>query len=210
MLVRRFLIVGIAILIVSFSVGQSKATMVLSVNLEQMTETADRIFLGTVQSVEDAYDSDGRWCQFVTFSIIETYKGNLSSNLKIKQVNSKPTDTDDETIVRSTMFQGVPQYKVGEEVVVFLHGDSPIGFTSPVGLSQGAFRVVKDDNGGKKLVNGAGNLGLFKKMKATPALKAQGIDSVRFQALSTSPKDLYLDQMRSMLKALTQKKAAKE
>ena len=38
---------------------------------------------------------------------------------------------------------GLPRYGVGEEVVLFLRGESGRGFTSPVGLGQGVYRVTR-------------------------------------------------------------------
>ena len=41
-----------------------------------------------------------------------------------------------------TRVAGLPTYHVGEEVVLFLRNDSRRGFTSPVGFSQGTYRVI--------------------------------------------------------------------
>jgi len=38
---------------------------------------------------------------------------------------------------------GLPRYAVGDEIVVFLRGESRRGFTSPVGLAQGVYRVER-------------------------------------------------------------------
>lgn len=209
---RCYLSLLFLILTVIFSSPKAQATMVLSINLEQMTDIADRIFLGKVDSVEDAFDPEGRWCQYVRFSINEIYKGDLEVGdvLKIKQVNPKKMKTLDGTIIKSSLFSGVPQFKEGEEVIVFLAGESRIGFSSPVGLSQGAFRIVVDEFGTKKVVNGLGNIGLFKEMSARAEFKVQGIDEARFGALQAKPQDLSLDQMRSLLKILIKQKVEEE
>jgi hypothetical protein len=209
-LVRRLFL--IFVLILSLTSTAAHAIMVLSMNLEQMTGLADRIFLGTVLSSDDAFDEDGRWCNFVVFSVTEAFKGDVTAGteLKIKQVSQKPMEGLDGSVFSSTLFLGVPQYKVGEEILVLLAGDSAIGFTSPVGLSQGAFRVVVNEIGDKMVVNDAGNKGLFKKMTVQSALKARGISEARFQALISNPKAFHLDQMRSFLKVLTESKTSKE
>lgn len=195
MSVRRALIASFAVLIFSSWAVPGQSTLVLSLNLEQMTELADRIFLAKVASTKDDFDAEGRWCQFTTFSVSEVYKGQVGQQVTIKQVNAKPLPSLDGTVVQSTLFQGLPEYQHGEEVLVFLHGDSAIGFTSPVGLQQGAFRVVSDASGSKKLINGVGNRGLFQKM-AHPS---------HLQALTGDPSNLDLEQMRSLLKELTRK-----
>jgi hypothetical protein len=43
----------------------------------------------------------------------------------------------------------------GQEVVLFLYGESRVGLTSPVGLGQGAFRVTTDKTGRRIAVGGA-------------------------------------------------------
>lgn len=187
------------LLAISLPFGAARATMVLAVNLEQMTQLADRIFVGEVVAVVDAYDEAGRWCQYITFSTSEVYKGNVEKSLTIKQVNSKPVETADGTLVQSTLFRGVPQFNKGEDVLVFLHGDSAIGYTSPVGLAQGVFSITSDAKGQKQLVNGAGNRGLFRRMSVPAALQAQGVDAAQLQAMGS---ELSLDQMRSFIKIL--------
>ncbi len=189
-------------LVFCFVARPAEGTMVLSMNAEQLAEQADRIFHGTVTEVKETFDSEGRWCQMITFLVEEAFKGDIEGQLTIKQVNPNPKKLNDGTIITSTLFQGVPQYEVGEEILIFLRGNSMIGYTSPVGLGQGAFRVEKDTTGQKKLVNGVGNLGLFQRMNhQTAALKAQGIDK-------TKPQDLSLSQMKTFLKTLVSEQAA--
>jgi hypothetical protein len=55
---------------------------------------------------------------------------------------------------------GVPEYRAGQDLVLFLHGESRLGLTSPVGLLQGAFAVKRTQRGELGLVNGAFNRNL--------------------------------------------------
>ena len=180
----------------------SEAIMVLPLNLKQLNQYADRIFLGTVQEVKDDYDEAGRWCQFITFEIEEVLKGNLAATLMIKQVNPNPVTLADGTKMQSTIFAGVPQYKKGEEVVVFLGPTSAIGFTTSVGLEQGTFRVTRDAQGSRQLQNGVQNKDLFKYMKNNSAYQTQGLTQTTFQALQQEPGKLTLKQMRALIKGL--------
>src|SRR6185436_17938742 len=52
---------------------------------------------------------------------------------------------------------GMPQYKAGDEVVLFLGKTSPIGFRATIGLGQGRFALR-----GGNVVNEVDNAGLFK------------------------------------------------
>jgi hypothetical protein len=200
--VRRLF--SILVLVLGLSISTGHATMVLSVNLDQMSQIADRIVLVRVLSSDNGSDENGRWSNFVTFFVEEAFKGDVTvgSILKIKQVSQKPREGQDGSVVMGTLFRGLPQYKEGEEALLFLNGDSAIGFTSPVGLGQGAFRVMKDEFGGQMLVNDVGNVGLFKNMTFTSTLKTQGISETTFKTLISDPKNLYLDQMRVFLKML--------
>ncbi len=52
-------------------------------------------------------------------------------------------------------------YRPGEEVVLFLHGESKYGLTSSVGAKQGTFRVSRNRAGQAWAANGVNNAGLF-------------------------------------------------
>lgn len=190
----------VVIVFASFSwLSPARGLMIMPVNLEYMAEHADRIFLGRVVNVEDQFDSDGRWCQLITFEILEPYKGELGKTLTIKQVNPNPIPQSDGSVLTTTSFQGVPQYTVGEEVLVLLSPDSAIGYTTSVGFMQGTFRITTDADGNKQLTNGLQNIGLLKGMQATSAHSAMGLSASTFQGLQSKPGTLTLDQMRQLL-----------
>ena len=72
---------------------------------------------------------------------------------------------------------GVPTFHVGEEVVLFLYGESELGLSSPVGLGQGKFEVVETKEGGKLALNSSNNRTLFRGMdtaKRTRLVAASG------------------------------------
>lgn len=174
--------------------------MVVPVNLEYMTQQADRIFLGQVLQVEDGLDEGGLWSQFVTFEVLEVYKGDLDDTLTIKQINpAGPPGTESAGSVN--LLAGVlPQYHVGQEVVVFLSPDSEIGFTSTIGLMQGTFYVMRDDSGEKIVVNSVQNNGLFKGLAVAALHAAPGLSAERLQALQARPASLGLKNMKAMVK----------
>jgi len=61
---------------------------------------------------------------------------------------------------------GPPQsdYRLGQELVLFMHGESQYGLTSPVGGEQGRFRVIQTASGQLRVVNGLNNAGLFNQL----------------------------------------------
>jgi len=106
-------------------------------SLERVTHAAARIVHGTVLEVRSARDASGLPATWITLDVVRTLKGPHAERLTIKQLGVAAPLADG-TITR---IAGLPQYHVGEEVVLFLHGVSTRGFTSPVGLGQGAYRV---------------------------------------------------------------------
>jgi len=71
---------------------------------------------------------------------VQILKGSGSTYLTIKQFGVADP-LPDGTVTR---IAGVSRYAVGEEIVLFLRDDSPRGFTSPVGLGQGVYRVSRN------------------------------------------------------------------
>ena len=115
----------------------------ISLGFDQLVEGAARIVHGTVRSVDPGRDADGIPATWVTLDVDETLKGPVEARLTYKQVGV-PEPLPDGTLLR---LPGLPRYRVGDEVVVFLHGTSRRGFTSPVGLGQGLFRAEDGPKG---------------------------------------------------------------
>ena len=115
------------------------ATMVQRMALEQVTHEAARIVHGTVVDVRSGRDDSGLPATWITLAVARTLKGVAASELTFKQYGVAEPLADG-TITRVA---GLPRYHVGEEVVLFLRADSRRGFTSPVGFSQGTYRVSR-------------------------------------------------------------------
>lgn len=129
--------VGIAVLGATSAPGG--ATMVQRLTLDRITREAARVVHATVTDVHSGRDESGLPATWVTLSVARTLKGPAGDHLTIKQYGvSEPLA--DGTI---THIAGLPRYKVGDELVLFLHGDSRSGFTSPVGFGQGCYRVSR-------------------------------------------------------------------
>lgn len=196
---RFFLLLVISFFLVS---ARANATMMIPLDFEHLTSLAQRIFWGTVVSVDSGFDKDGRSCQFIEFDVLKAYKGIEGKRLQIKMLNPNPVRIG-KNIVQSAFVPGLPSFIQGTELVVFLNGDSKLGLTSPAGFGQGVFDISKDPFGDKRALNRFQNAGLFKGMQVQPAFKAQGIDEKRLQALKSEPQNLYLDQLKSLIKSLT-------
>jgi hypothetical protein len=130
------------------------ASRVRPVNLEEMTLRADRIFHGRCVEVRPALDRDlGLTVTYVTFVPQRTIKGSIhGGRLTIKMLGDQGPAAPTGAAV-----EGLPTFQVGEEVILFLHGNSRHGLTSPVGFGQGKFDIVRDKEGRPVAINGSGN-----------------------------------------------------
>ena len=140
-----------------FSFAPALASKVRRVNLEQMTERADKIFAGRCVGTTVTLDPElGREVTIVTFRVTRAVKGDVGETVTVRMLGRQ-----DAAATRGEAVAGHSRFEAGEEVVLFLYGDSSLGLTSPVGLGQGKFTVVEDKQGRKIAFNSTGNKTLF-------------------------------------------------
>lgn len=130
-----------------------EATSVRVLNLEEMVEMADRVFRGRCLSVRSVAGVHGFDAVEYTFEISEGVKGTRTG----RQVVFRQLQTARDGL---RGIPGMPAFEQGQDLLVFLHGDSRLGLTSPVGFSQGVFRV-QDTAEGPQVVNGLNNRNLM-------------------------------------------------
>jgi hypothetical protein len=146
---------------------------VLRFNLEEMTTTADRIFVGRCLAVEETEEmiAQGKLpVTLYTFEIERAIKGKLPKQITIRQLGHParragkggPITMHGRAVSPKTFLHGMSEYRVGDQMVLFLipnyMGDK---VTYPVGLYQGAFFVSDMPSGQKVVRNSINNLGLF-------------------------------------------------
>ncbi len=145
-----------------------------------MVAAADRAFVGRVKTVRTGRDGSGLPSTWVTFTVTEPITTNVGKEVTIKQIGvSEPLS--DGTALR---FAGVPTYKPGEEMVLFLSGESKAGFSSPIALGQGKFRILH--RGNRAVVRAtAENAGALTELHAERTLTAaQAVEADLDQFLS--------------------------
>jgi len=151
---RRVYWIALATLILSTVVNSHAQRGALTVPhaLDQLTQQADVIFRGSVIStkVEPHPRLTNLMTVVVSMRVAETMKGLPRKSIEFRQYIWDRRDQLD-----------AAQYSKGEELVLFLGPVSEYGLTSPVGLEQGRFRVLRGNGGQVLAVNGRGNLGLF-------------------------------------------------
>ncbi len=128
---------------------------VLPMNLEEVTDSADRIFSGTCISIEEIIDDPISHLEVVkyTFSIEDGVKG-VGSQDQISFKQWKPT----------TKSAG---FSINKKYIVFLYPDSTLGLTSPAGFQQGTFLVEKQglNRGVTYIKNSVNNIGLYRNLR---------------------------------------------
>ncbi len=90
---------------------------------------------------------------------------------------------------------GVPKFRPGEEHVLFMAGRSAIGFSSPIGLSQGKFHVERE--GGRAKV---GNGRDFKEMIGEADLQVPGALKEKIKSASGRVTDLDLEEFKLLVR----------
>lgn len=137
---RSVAFVGFGILMfLAVLISPLHATTVRSLSLEEIVDYADRIFVGKVTEVREGKDEYGIAVTYITFSVHQNLKGKMPAEFTIKQLG-RSGPRKGRGVLR---IPGMPGYRKGEELVLFLYGTSEGGFTSPVGLGQGKFKVIR-------------------------------------------------------------------
>lgn len=172
--------------------GPAVATQVRSLNLETMTERADRIFSGRteqVRVVED--DPSGQLVTQVTFSVDRVVKGDVGPTVTIRLLGDRSRGP-------SSDWLGLPSFREGEDVVLFLYGDSRLGITSPVGFLQGKFTVIRDKSGRRRALNGWANSGLHSNLSGD-ARHRLGLTTTHRVSSEAPDPDALLDSVERLM-----------
>ena len=152
--------------------GWLAATSVRLVNLPEMVSLADRVFIGKCLRVEQI--SAGSVPFPLTryfFEVRRALKGTQpGETVTFRQVDSGRPGSGP---------SGLPRFQKGQEVLLFLHEESSLGLTSPVGLSQGVFGYGKTPEGDLGVVNALKNRNL-----------SHGLGAVEMQQMGLAEPDL--------------------
>jgi hypothetical protein len=163
---RRPIVLLVGVLLALPTVA-AHAMTVLPLDLPQLTGQAERIFVGRVESVASGRDGRGLPAVWTTFAVEQPLKGwtgPAPAHLTLKQLGTSFGGSDAPVVAHGAL----PRYREGESVVLFVHPDSALGFTSPVGLGQGCFRIVEHD-GVRMVENDVANANLASAAAAAPA-----------------------------------------
>jgi hypothetical protein len=167
------------------------ATTVRRVNLFEMVELADRVFAGRCLSAHPMIDpATGYPIVEYTFLVREGLKGVADGQRVVfRQIAGGEG--------KARGIHGVPRYHEGQELLLFLHGDSAIGLTSPVGLAQGSFRLEKSETGEVHALNSMRNRNLTYNL-SRDEIVASGLSAAEVEDMR-APQPLPLSRMREVV-----------
>jgi hypothetical protein len=114
------------------------AAQVRTLGLREMVASAGTIFIGTVSDTHGAYDEHGDIVTYTTFTVEQPIHGVAGSTVTVKQLGGDAGGL-------STRLEHMRYFHRGERVLVMFYPVSDLGFTSPVGLSQGAWTVSREN-----------------------------------------------------------------
>jgi hypothetical protein len=165
----------------------ARATVLIPIEFRELVTLSTAIVHGRVTDVRAAWVDGRRSVEtFVTIEAAEYMKGSLGETLTVRVPGGQ--------IGRyRTIFVGAPEFRQGDEVVLFLRSYN--GTLSIVGVSQGAYRVVADAGGRRTVTSPI--------VMAVPGVDAQPV--VRGDA---ARRPVAIDTFRDLVKRVVAEGAA--
>lgn len=163
---RRSRLVVVATALVTLLLGSSAlATSVLKMSLRDLAKNSESIVLARVEDASARYDANKEIYTYITLRVLDPVKG-----MKAEHSNGKNATPDQLITIRqiggivgniASVVPGMPKFTKGEEVVVFLSKKDSAGYPWVMGLQQGKYSVVTDDQGMRHVKNELEDLGLL-------------------------------------------------
>jgi len=185
----------VGLLLASPAAGQ-RGAITRPRNLPQLVEQAAVILRGHVISarVEPHPELIHLSTVVVSMRVRETLKGQAGSTFTFRQYIWD---------IRDRYESG--GYKKGQELVLLMNAPTRYGLSSPAGLEQGRFRILRDSEGREMAINGYGNAGLFRDLGAQLARKGMRL-SPRLSTLTSQDRarPVPLEDLRVLIRQLAE------
>ena len=165
--------------------------MVVPRNLAELVEKSETIVVGHVVSARtekhpEFFNLD---TVVVTLKVSDTWKGSAGPTFSFRQYVWDIRDRYDAI-----------GYRKGQEVLLLLVRPSRYGLSSPAGLQQGRFRIVRDPQGRKYAVNGFQNRGLFEGVESQARQKGIDLSPGAVRLVETHPGGpVALEQLKQLI-----------
>ena len=135
---------GIALLGASLA----SATTVQKFTIRELAAKSDAIVTAKVEDQSSRQDASNKEIYtYITVSVLQSVKGAQGEKtITIRQLGGSVGNL-------ISVVPGMPSFKNGEEVVLFLSAKDRAGYPWVMGLQQGKYSIVTDDNGLKHVRN---------------------------------------------------------
>jgi len=145
-----------AMSLVGLAVAPGFATTMAPQNLAALAKSAQDIVVGDVTRITEGRQGNLGYLE-VEVSVSEAILGTPGRTLKFRQFGVQAKQPAENGRRFIGQLPSMPQYTVGENVILFLGRPSSLGFRTTIGLQQGKFTVISGN-----AVNAFQNNGLFK------------------------------------------------
>ena len=170
---KRVLLAALALLAPALLAVDARALTLADLNLVDLLRDSNSIIAGRVSSVTDGVDPSGLPYTEITVAIRETLRGSEQGSYTFRQFGLiEPRLSADGTRMMLPAPPGIPRYKDGEEVLLFLSPAAEwTGLRSTLGLGTGRFVV-----GPGRIENDLANEGLFRNVSLDTSVKTTADD----------------------------------
>jgi peptidoglycan/xylan/chitin deacetylase (PgdA/CDA1 family) len=175
------------------AVRAQRGAYTASADLDQLVQQSQTILRGHVISakVEPHPQLQNLDTVVVTLKIDRALKGSAGSTYTFRQYIWDARDIADSA-----------GYRKAQELLLFLNPVSLYGLTSPVGLEQGRFRILRDAKGNRLAVNGHSNAGLFNRVASKANSRgialSVGVQDMLLKASGPAPLDVLEEAIQSL------------
>ncbi|HYG99339.1 MAG TPA: hypothetical protein VD837_09425 [Terriglobales bacterium] len=169
-----------------------RGALVAPSDVAQLAAQARTILRGRVISahVEPHPELSNLSTVVVTIKVDETLKGTPGATYTFRQYIWDIRDRMDGA-----------GYRKGQEYLLLMNAPTKRGLTSPAGLEQGRFRILRDGEGRETAVNGYDNFGLFRNLETTAQKRGVQLSTnVRSLAKTHKSGAVLLDDLRTVIK----------
>jgi hypothetical protein len=192
---RVFAGLALVVCLLSFAcsaLGQARA-QTAPADLDQMVHNAATILRGHIVSavMEPHPQFPNLQTVVVTIAVEKVLKGQAPSTYSFRQFVWD---------AREPAISG--DYRKSTELLLFLNPVSTYGLTSPVGLEQGRFRVVRDSKGQAYAINGRSNIGLFSEVVNKASARGLALSRPVQAMAATRQGQVPLDALEDAITAL--------
>jgi hypothetical protein len=124
------------------------ATTVQKLTLQELTKKSNAIVVATVEDAVSSWDAGHKEIYtFYTLRVTQGVKGSAKdATITIRQIGGTVDNI-------ASIVPGMPSFKKGEEVVVFLTQKDAAGYPWVMGLQQGKYSITTGKDGVKKVRN---------------------------------------------------------